>query len=355
MKAIFLLLVLGLLVGMRLVHAGENGPFEPVVVGTQPLAIPVGTVAAVMARDTLLQERLAKFGVTVAFLPFAKGKEINNAMNSGKVQLAFAGDMPTLEMAAAGAIVVPVLAKMAFSSIIAREIMTVQGLKGRRIANANHSSAHYTLLAALHHEGLDEKDVTLVNMEVGGMIRALANGEVDAFAAWEPVPGMALATHPDYFVVHRGLTFSFFYFDKRWIHDHPGPYRELLAGYVRAVRWMGKNPDHLEQACHWNMENAAAFSTDPMAVFLSQCVTITGRDLLSPSPQGRIPPVILQQDGLVAQQFHFLQRIGKIPMDLSVGKVLNAFDTAILEQVLAEPERYQLDDFVPLQGAVVSP
>ncbi|MBF0611153.1 MAG: ABC transporter substrate-binding protein [Magnetococcales bacterium] len=314
-------------------------------IATQPMAVPIGPITAIMARDQRLLAQLREKGVEVKFTPFTKGSDINKAVLSGKADVAFVGDVPALEMVATGKIRLPAMVKMAFASVVARDVLKVEQLKGKRIANALNSSSHQILLAALHQVGLSQEDVTLVNMEVGEMEQALAEAKVDAFAAWEPTPSMALARHPHYFVVHRGLSFSFLYVTKALVERDADLYRLILASFLRAIYWLGESEDNVQQACQWNLVQAAQLSKEPMPVFLSQCVDITRRDLISPAPQGRIPPVLLTEEGPMAQKFLFLQHMGKIPKELPLQNLFDAFDTKTLESVAADDKGFGLREY----------
>ncbi|NGZ29473.1 MAG: ABC transporter substrate-binding protein [Magnetococcales bacterium] len=315
------------------------------VVATQPLAVPIGPLTAIMARDQQLLEPLRKKGVKVKFIPFTKGSDINQAVLSGKVDVAFVGDVPALEMAATGKIRLAALVKMAFASIVAREVLKVEQLRGKRIANALNTSSHQILLAALHRVGLSQEDVTLVNMEVWEMPQALAEHKVDALAAWEPTPSMVLARYPNSFVVHRGLIFSFLYVTNLLVEEEPDLYRLMLASFLRAIYWLGESEDNVQQACQWNLAQAAQLTRESMPAFLAQCADITRRDLLSPAPQGRIPAILLTEDGPVAEKFRFLQHMGTISKELTLQHIFDAFDSKTLESVMAEDKNFGLREY----------
>lgn len=66
------------------------------------------------------------------------------------------------------------------------EVRTASDLRGKRIATALDTSAHFNLVKTLQDAGLDEGDVTVVGMAPPDMPAALANGDVDAVSIWEP-------------------------------------------------------------------------------------------------------------------------------------------------------------------------
>jgi NitT/TauT family transport system substrate-binding protein len=65
-------------------------------------------------------------------------------------------------------------------------IRTAADLRGRRIATAPDTSAHFYLVKTLQRAGLAEEDVTVLAMPPSDMPEALARGTVDAVSIWEP-------------------------------------------------------------------------------------------------------------------------------------------------------------------------
>lgn len=73
--------------------------------------------------------------------------------------------------------------------IVARRaagIRTASDLRGKKIATALNSSAHFYVSKILGSVGLSERDVTVVGMPPSEMPGAVARGDVDAVSIWEP-------------------------------------------------------------------------------------------------------------------------------------------------------------------------
>ncbi len=71
--------------------------------------------------------------------------------------------------------------------IVARkEITTIAGLKGKKVAFGEGSVSHFLLGYLLAQNGLSFKDITLVNMTAGDAGAAFVAGKVDAAVTWEP-------------------------------------------------------------------------------------------------------------------------------------------------------------------------
>ncbi len=75
-------------------------------------------------------------------------------------------------------------------------ISSVKDLKGKKIGVEVGFVDHLLLLKALEANGLKEEDVTLVNVPTAETPKALASGDVDAIAAWQPNSGQALKAVP---------------------------------------------------------------------------------------------------------------------------------------------------------------
>jgi sulfonate transport system substrate-binding protein len=74
--------------------------------------------------------------------------------------------------------------------IVARRsagIQTAADLRGKKIATALSSSAHFYVAKMLQSAGLSESDVTIVGLPPPEMAAALARHDVDAVSIWEPL------------------------------------------------------------------------------------------------------------------------------------------------------------------------
>lgn len=326
-------------------YAGYRFGGEGVIdLGSQPLTLPEGAVAELMARDATLASRLGQAGLRLQVHPFFKGKDITEFLESRELEGGMFADMPALTVAASGDFVIVALLKQGFASIISKRPMLVRELKGKRVATGFGSAAHFTLLTALENEGLSERDITLVPMEVNEMPQALASGSIDAFSAWEPTPVMAFATHPEFHLVHKGISYGFLCLRRDFVTAHPAETRELAAAVARACGWM-RLPRHLEQVAGWTAESAGRLQGSPYQLSSARMGGVIRNDLLNIPSAPRVPGALLSEEGLIYKKFTFLKRAGKIPESTPWAKVRDSFDTAMLRQVMAEEDRFALQRF----------
>lgn len=313
-------------------------------IGTQPLTLPEGAVAELLDRDSTIEARLKAKGSVMRVFPFYKGKDITQFLASGDLEGGIFADMPAITAAALGDVVIVAMLKQGFASIIAGKPMLVRDLKGKRVATGIGSAAHFTLLSALESEGLAESDIKLIPMEVSDMPQALADGTIDAFSAWEPTPVIAFATHPEFHLVHKGLSYGFLCLRRDFVTAHPAQAEEIAAAVARACRWM-RRPGNLEQVAHWSNASAERLQGKPHPLTTAQMGAITSNDLLKVPASPGIPDALLKEGGLLYRKFTFLKKAGKIPADTPWARVRDSFDTAMVRHVMTDPDRFALEGF----------
>ncbi len=161
-------------------------------IATQP--IPHYAPIFVAKQKHWVEEELKKAGSPgVKWASFSAGPPINESFAAGQQDIGFMGDTPAIIAKAAGintriigitsdgpktlAIVVPVKSP----------IKSPRDLKGKNISVVKGSYAHHLLVLVLQKGGLTVKDIQLINLSQADTATALANGNVDAAAIWEPL------------------------------------------------------------------------------------------------------------------------------------------------------------------------
>ena len=322
-----------------------GGAAKVVDLGTQPLAVPIGVVTAVMEHDRLLAKALSKKGWQLRNHGFLKGPDVNFFFERGDLDLAMAGDWPTISFAGRHDIVVVALAKQGFSSLVAKEFSQLADLKDKRIGVALGTTAQYGLLTALEYAGLTESDVKLVAMENNQVSEALARNQVEAFASWEPVTSQALRNHPEFKVVQRFLNSSYVYFSKNFIKNNPEIAELVLASYVRSLRWMRQSDANLELGVEWMLVSSERLLKKPSGLAAQTVAAVTTSDLLNIASSPAVPRQDLTAEGRVHRAFQFLKSRQKIAADVLWERIAVSFDRTLIEKVLADPGKYQLLSF----------
>lgn len=329
---------------------GLQASSAPLDLGAQPLGYPSGVLSAVLQRDRILAKALVDVQRPLKVHAFRRGADMLPLLADGRLDAGLLGDMPTLLAAAQGRVWIAGLVKQSSTAIVAKGDLQVRDLPGKRIAYVEASSAHLTLLQGLATAGIAPAQVTLVSMGVSDMPAALRRGDIDAFAAWEPAPTIALGDSRKHHIVFRGQSSDFFVIERKFAEQSPQAVHYLLAGYLRAIEWMRRSQVNLERAAAWAIADTQAFvgaagaagaAGKPLS--LAQVAAITRREILDlPSA-----PVILFNPAAptLQSEFQFLAKLGKLPPAASWQQVQAALGFQGLAQVQAQARAFALRSF----------
>ncbi len=324
----------------------EFGSTESIInIGTQPLYFPTGLITEVMKHDLILKEMLAEEGFEIRFHPFLKGNDVNHFLKSGDLDAGVGGDMPAISAVASMDIIVPIMIQQGFISIIATEHMLLKDLKGRSIAFAYGSNAHYALLNSLNSGGVKESQVNLVPMEVTAMADALKNGEIDAFSAWEPTPFLTLKKYAACAVIHRSLSSGYLYFSKSFYDKHKIALLHILAAELRAINWMHFEKQNLLRSGELVLESILTMTDSAPDLTKTEIGDLAMEDILRTSAAPSVPENYLKDNGSLHNEFIFLKKIRKIEASKKWEDVRNSFDRKILQEVNSDPEKYRFNEF----------
>ncbi|MEU5883931.1 ABC transporter substrate-binding protein [Spirillospora sp. NPDC047279] len=128
----------------------------------------------------------------VEFKQFTSGPPLLEAVNAGAVDFGAVGNAPPVFAAAAGSkIKIIAAADIGLTGqavLVPRDspIRAPAELKGKRIAVAKGSSAHYHLVTVLKRAGLTFKDIEPQYLAPPDALAAFAQGKLDAWAIWDP-------------------------------------------------------------------------------------------------------------------------------------------------------------------------
>ncbi len=321
----------------------EFWPEDNVIdIGIQPLGIPIGVIPEVMRRDLVLRKGLADKGLGIRFHSFLKGSDLNYYLARGDLEVVMGGDMPALTAAATDDITIVSLVKKGFTSLVAAEPMMVEDLRGKRIGYPFGSNAHYALLQTLELNGVGENEVRLVRLNVPEMADALASGKIDAFAAWEPFPTMALQKHAGFAVIHRSLSTSYMYMAREFEKKHPEAARMILASQIRALSWMDRDKRNLLKACSWNLEARQEFAGRKQFLTVREIAELTHKGLLGITTTPSIPEDYLSEQGMLHREFEFLKGMGLVPDPIKWSRVHDSFDLEMINEAIEDSAGYRL-------------
>ncbi|WP_416961257.1 ABC transporter substrate-binding protein [Streptomyces sp. Agncl-13] len=150
---------------------------------------------------------------------FTSGPPLLEAVNAKAVDIGGVGNTPPVFAAGAGSKIKVVAAWHGTSKgdavLVPKDskLTSPQQLKGRSIAVAQGSSAHFQLVASLKAAGLTLSDVKVKYLQPADALAAFTSGKVDAWAVWDPYTSQTLQAKQGRVLttgqgVTNGLTFQ---------------------------------------------------------------------------------------------------------------------------------------------------
>ncbi|MDD2869342.1 aliphatic sulfonate ABC transporter substrate-binding protein [Neomegalonema sp.] len=182
--------------GRRGAEARRAAPEEPRVLNIGYQKYGAGSI---LKSKGTLERRLAERGIRVSWTEFSAGPQLLKALGAGAVDFGATGEAPPILAQAAGASLVYLAhdppAPRGEAILVRGDsgLRDASGLKGRKVGLNFGSNVHYLLIRALQRHGLTLDDVRQVDLSPDDEpLRLLENGEIDAWAIWDPILSAAL-------------------------------------------------------------------------------------------------------------------------------------------------------------------
>jgi len=135
-------------------------------------------------------------GLDVQTRVFPSGTTAFQTFKTGVGDIITSGDLPALQYWQNGGSYRVIAAVerdfKGYAAAAKKEIKTAKDLIGKTIATRVGSTGSYFVSEYLTKNGIDEKAVTLKNLDPPLMPTALCRGDIDAFFVWEPSPSKAV-------------------------------------------------------------------------------------------------------------------------------------------------------------------
>jgi len=132
--------------------------------------------------------------------------------------------------------------------VATKDIKTIEGLKGKKVALMINSTSHLFFLTVLKDHHMTAKDVTVVPMTAGDAGAAFVAGRVDAAVTWEPWLSKGVKSGRGHILVssksYPGLIADVLLFRKDVAEANP----KLMVGVVKGLKdAMAYYPSHKEE------------------------------------------------------------------------------------------------------------
>ncbi|MFD8419310.1 ABC transporter substrate-binding protein [Streptomyces sp. NPDC059466] len=185
---------------------------------------------------------------------FTSGPPLLEAVNAKAVDIGGVGNTPPVFAAGAGSKISVVAAWHGTSK--GEAVLVPKGsslkrpeeLKGRSIAVAQGSSAHYQLIASLKAAGLKLSDVKVKYLQPADALAAFTGGKVDAWAVWDPYTSQVVEAGQGRILtdgdgVVNGLSFQVAAPGALKDRRKAAAVRDYLARLRRAQDWVYDHPE----------------------------------------------------------------------------------------------------------------
>ena len=106
---------------------------------------------------------------------------------------------------------------------------------GKKVGTAIGGAGHEYLGVVLKKAGIPAEKVAVLNVPPGNSVSALAGGQVDAIAGWEPYGTLMLEKVPDAVLVQRGGGFIGYFIDMSTLVDVMEKQPDMVYRYVVAL------------------------------------------------------------------------------------------------------------------------
>ncbi|MYW63498.1 aliphatic sulfonate ABC transporter substrate-binding protein [Streptomyces sp. SID8379] len=185
---------------------------------------------------------------------FTSGPPLLEAVNAKAVDIGGVGNTPPVFAAGAGSKIKVVSASHGTAkgdTILVptdSSLRTPSQLKGKSIAVAQGSSAHYQLVASLKKVGLGFDDVKVKYLQPADALAAFTGGKVDAWAVWDPYTSQVLRAKQGRVLtdgdgVTNGLAFQVASPTALADKKKSAAIKDFLGRLRRAQDWVYKHPE----------------------------------------------------------------------------------------------------------------
>lgn len=207
-------------------------------------------------------------GLHVRWVEFSAGPQLLEALGAGSLDFGMTGDTPPIFAQAAGRDVLYVgreTPKPRSSAILVppgSRIVSLDGLRGKRVAFQKGSSAHYLVLRALEKVGLRLSDIEPVYLAPADARAAFERHSVDAWAIWDPYwAAAALGSQARVLTTGVGLSDDVSFYEASLVlaREHAEVIGGLFDSLNEADRYVQSHPSESATLL------AAATGLDPQA------------------------------------------------------------------------------------------
>lgn len=224
-----------------------------------------------------------------AMIAFLVGNQINAAY--GAEQAGVSANLVDSNVV----VVAEGVALLRWLGIVARNITSMDGLKGKRIGVARGTGSETFWLSVIARMNLNAADYTIVNVEAPEMVAALERGNIDAYAVWEPwmTRGTRAVANSRILMTNENIQVirNLIYMNKGWAEQNGEATQRFLRSMIQATDLIAANRDQAVQ-------NVARFLRQDRALVAELMTKVDHRLNLTADTVGNVQLAIDQLRGM---------------------------------------------------------
>jgi ABC-type nitrate/sulfonate/bicarbonate transport system substrate-binding protein len=230
-------------------------------------------------------------------------------------------------------------------SVVARQQVLPAGLKGYRIAYIPGTVTHFGVYRTLGLGRLSERDIVPMAVQADQAEKAMAEGQVDAAAVYEPFTSQILDHLRGSATVARVDIYTFLAFDQSFVGRHPDLAKALLAAVYRAAKWGAASDANLHEVLGWirqgQVDYLGSSSVGTGEPWLSQL----RKETVDKPSYPMLPPDFTRADSQQHQQFQFLKDTGQVPAGARWEDLVRRVKPDVLSETIREGSRWDFERF----------
>ncbi|MDR1035933.1 MAG: ABC transporter substrate-binding protein, partial [Deltaproteobacteria bacterium] len=225
-------------------HAAPAAAADPAEIRIGYFQSPNGELLA--KGQGLLQKRFPN--TKISYIKFDVGRDVNAAFAGGSLDIGIIGTPP-----GAAGLVNNLPYKIYYlhdiigesEALVVKEssgIADIQGVKGKTVASPFGSTSHFSLLAALKQNGIDPKELKILDITGQEVHAAWTRGDIDGAYIWQPAQAVLVAdggrviTNSREVAAKGGITGEFGIVSDKFYAEHPDVVKAYIEILDRATK-----------------------------------------------------------------------------------------------------------------------
>jgi taurine transport system substrate-binding protein len=311
------ILSLGMAIAFSACSPNSTGTLTPLGGGIDPAQLRIGY--QVIPNAELLVKAMGTAEKAfpksqVSWKAFESGRSVNAAMAASSLDLGLVGSTGT---AIGIANQLPYQVYFLHNIIGDNEALVVRGnirslaeLRGKKVAVPFGSTTHFSLLSALQELGLNQNELTILDMQPAAMLIAWKQGTIDAGFVWQPTLNKLISAKGSVLVTAKNLyqkgviTADVGVAHQDLVANYPGTLKRYVALLDEAVKFYRENPDRAAAIVAPELGLSAAESLQVMKqlIWLNSSEQATDKYLGTAAKTGKFATVLRDSAAFMRSQ-----------------------------------------------------